>query len=245
MANWASRAVRRLDTVDSTNYEARRWAQEGAPYGAVVIAQTQTAGRGRRGRGWISKPGAGLWLSIVLRPSLPPEQWPLLPLCAALATADAVKTACGADAQIKWPNDLLLCGKKFVGILVEREGEAAIAGIGINVKQRPEDFPEELRGHVTSLEAALGNSVSIDAVEAALLDALDARMDTADCLEEYARRCVTIGAAVRVVQGDASFDGIAEAIDGQGALWVRNTATGGRQRVLAGDVSIRNVNGYA
>lgn len=245
MATWAGCAVRRMDTVDSTNRQARLWAREGAAHGAVVIAQAQTAGRGRRGRGWVSSPGAGLWLSIVLRPAFPPPLYPRLPLAAALAAADACQTVCGVPPRIKWPNDLLLHGRKIAGILAEGESSAVVLGIGINVRQRAGDFPPELAGTAGSLEMLTGRTVPLPALEAALLDALEARVDNPDFLQEYAARCATIGTQVLVAAPEETYAGYAEGIDEAGALLVRDAA-GVLRRVLAGDVTIRALaGGYA
>lgn len=243
VAMWAGCEVRRLDVTDSTNRQARLWAREGAPHGAVVIARQQTQGRGRRGRDWISAPDAGLWFSMVLRPQIAREQYTLLPFAAALATADACQITAGALPDIKWPNDLLLGGRKVTGILVEGEGDAAILGIGINVRQRQEDFPEELRDKAGSLEMVTGRAVDLPALEGALMAQIERRIDHFDFLREYQERCVTIGAQVRVVAPTEVYEGMAEAMDDTGALLVRD-ATGGLRRVLAGDVSIRGMMGY-
>ncbi len=231
---WAGCVIRREAQVDSTNRVARQWAREGAPHGAVVIAGTQTAGRGRSGRQWESAPGLGLWLSVIVRPKVDVSQWPLLAFAAALATADAIKTAYAETMEIKWPNDLLLSGRKLVGILIEKEGDAAIVGIGVNVAHHAEDFPPELRETATSLEASVG----IGILEADILAALEVRVDAWDFLDEYRARCVTLGRAVRVIEVAGEFQGVAEAVDDAGALLVRDEQ-GTLRRVLAGDVSIR------
>lgn len=243
MLKWAGCAIRREAVVDSTNIQARKWAREGAPHGAVVVAGTQTAGRGRRGRGWDSAPGAGLWLSIVLRPAIPDSGWPLLPLAAALAGADACRTVTGADVLIKWPNDLVLDGRKIAGLLVEREGGAAVMGIGINVRQRLDDFAPDLRERAGSLDMLTGQPVSLPALEAALLAEIERRVDNMDFLDEYAARCATIGAKVRVLAVNDTYTGVAEGIDETGALLVRDDG-GILRRVLAGDVSVRGMMGY-
>lgn len=244
MQQWAGCLIRRLPTVDSTNREARRWTAEGAPHGAVVIAEDQTDGRGRRGRGWESTPGAGLWFSMVLRPDIPPESYAMLPLLAALAASDACAEVSPVRPAIKWPNDLIATGRKLVGILVEREGDAAVMGIGINVRQREMDFPEPLRGKAISLEMLTDAPVSIDALAHALMRQIERRMDRFDFLAEYSARCITVGSDVRVLEAGGAFCGRAEAIDAQGALLVRD-AEGTLRRVLAGDVSVRGVMGYA
>lgn len=243
MANWAGCAVHREASVDSTNRAARRWAAQGAPHGAAVVALAQTAGRGRLGRHWESPAGAGLYLSLVLRPGPQSPVWPSLTFRAALAAADACQAACGLRPAIKWPNDLVLSGRKISGILLEREGDAAVCGIGINVRQRAGDFPPELRGRAGSLEALSGRSVSLDALERALLASLEARMDAPGWKADYTAQCVTLGRTVRVLAPDGAFDGFAEGLDDVGALLVRDEA-GQVRRVLAGDVSVRSPEGY-
>src|SRR5437660_12347301 len=126
-----------FDSIDSTNLEAMRQARAGAPEGLSVVAREQSAGRGRLDRTWHSPKDAGLYFSIVLRPKLPMNLWPLLPLMAALAVSDALMKSCGLRADIKWPNDILANDRKLCGILAETiettNGPAAIIGIGINL----------------------------------------------------------------------------------------------------------------
>lgn len=243
MADWAGRVIRREEVVDSTNRVARQWAREGAPHGAVVVARQQLAGRGRRGNRWVSPKDAGLWLSIVLRPRVASAVFPLLPLAAGLAVADACQQVTGAVPAIKWPNDVVLLGHKLCGILVEGESGAAVLGIGINVRQRAEDFPEDLRGKAGSLFMLTGHDVPMRALEVALLAQVQRRVDDLDFLPEYVTRCVTIGAAVRVLEPQMEYTGVAEGVDDTGALLVK-TADGTLRRVLAGDVSVRGLMGY-
>lgn len=238
--------LRREAEIDSTNRAARLWAREGAPHGAVVVAARQTAGRGRMNRAWASPAGAGLYLSAVARPDMPPERLPCLTFAAALAACDACR-ALGAETRIKWPNDLILAGRKVAGILLEREGEAAIVGIGINVRQRLDDFPPELREKASSLEMLTGRAIDLAALERALLAALDARIAQAErdaWRDEYRALCLTLGQAVRVIGVDGEFRGVAETLDENGALLVRDE-TGALRTVLAGDVSVRGLMGYA
>ncbi|MDL2317562.1 biotin--[acetyl-CoA-carboxylase] ligase [Eubacteriales bacterium OttesenSCG-928-A19] len=243
MPVWAGCVVRRLDTVDSTNLYARKWAREGAPHGAVVIADRQTAGRGRRGRGWLSPSGTGLWLSMVVRPDIPDEAYPLLPLAAALATADACEAVSHIPVRIKWPNDLIAGGRKIVGILAEREGDSAVIGIGINVRHQLSDFPPEFRDRAGSLEMASGEPISLPELEHELLYSLEAHLFSPSVFPEYAARCATVGSEVRVSSLKEDFTGVAESLDDTGALLVRDEH-GILHRVLAGDVSVRGIMGY-
>lgn len=251
----AGRAVRYAATMDSTNLQARQWAKEGAPHGALVVADAQTAGRGRRGRDWVSPPGAGLWCSLVLRPRIPPEQVPGLTVPVALAVAETCQTL-GVAAGIKWPNDVVVAGRKVCGILLETGSDAqghpwVVAGVGINVRQREEDFPPELRATATSLAQACtgGTPPHRGAVLHAFLHAFDQRYAAyvtgglAALAEDWCARSVTLGRLVSVEGPRDRFTGLAEAMDETGALLVRCEDSTLR-RVLAADVSVRGVMGY-
>jgi len=168
-----------LEEVDSTNEEVRRRAAAGAPEGLVVVADTQTAGRGRRGHSWHSPPGVGVYLSILLRPNIPAAEAVALPLRAGLAAWSTVASFCvqrGLVPVLKWPNDVLVSGLKVAGILVEstsgKDGlvDVAVVGIGVNVVAHP--MPPELEPTATSLQAALGRPVARAEVAARLLDEL-------------------------------------------------------------------------
>lgn len=239
MAKWAGCSIRYEDSVDSTNRLARQWAREGAAHGATLIARAQTGGRGRRGRQWDSPAGQGLWLSMVLRLAQAARQ--TLSFAAALAVSDACEAVCGVTPQIKWPNDLLLDGRKISGILIEMEGDAAVLGIGVNLRQRAEDFPETLRARAGSLLSQTGADISPEAFLPPLLDAIEKRVQQEDVLHAYTMRCVTLGSEVRVLGTDGSFFGTAQALDATGGLIVLDTE-GVRRLVLAGDVSIREKN---
>src|SRR6266853_6369102 len=143
-----------FDSIDSTNLEAMRQARAGAPGGLCIIAREQIAGRGRLDRSWHSPKDAGLYFSIVLRPALEMNLWPLLPLMSALAVSDALMKSCGLSTDIKWPNDILANDRKLCGILAETietvNASAAIVGIGINLTN--EAVPKDLRSTATSIE---------------------------------------------------------------------------------------------
>lgn len=241
MATWAGRERQYFAETDSTNRQARQAAANGATFGAVFVAGSQTGGRGRRGRPWESQPGMSLLLSIVLRADT--ANRPLLSFAVALAAADACEAACGEKAMIKWPNDIVMNGKKVAGILLENEGGTVAAGIGINVRQTENDFPEAFREKAASLESQSGRLVSMEKLEAALLDAIEKYVDGGDCLAAYRSRCVTLGAKVRVFPAGESFLGVAVDLDSSGALLVRDTE-GVLRTVFAGDVSVRGENGY-
>ena len=173
------RALVCLDTVDSTNNEVKRRAVDQVPEGLVVVSAQQTGGRGRRGRSFVSPPG-GLYLSALLKPDCPLEQVSALTAWSAVAVCDAVEQVCGIRPGIKWPNDVILEGRKLCGILteLELEGETAalryvVAGIGVNLSQTEEDFGPEVAPVAISLAQALGKAPRRAEVASALLDALD------------------------------------------------------------------------
>jgi BirA family biotin operon repressor/biotin-[acetyl-CoA-carboxylase] ligase len=197
--------------VDSTNERARMLAAAGAPHGTLVTAPEQTAGRGRQGRRWLAEPGDAVLMSLVLRP--PPEA---LPLAAAVAVAEAVPVR----AEIKWPNDVLVDGRKLAGILVEGRPQEgwAVLGIGLNVSTPAEAFPPELREIATSLAAAMPEPPGTEEVLTAVLERLDARLTSPlpEVLAEWRRRDALRGARVRWDGGS----GVADGIDDGGGLLV-------------------------
>jgi BirA family biotin operon repressor/biotin-[acetyl-CoA-carboxylase] ligase len=244
--------ILRFDSLPSTNTEAARQAALGAPEGLCVVAREQTAGRGRRERGWASPKDAGLYVSVVLRPTLAVRLWPLVTLAAALAVRDALDAACGFEADIKWPNDLLAGGRKLCGILAETaegaRGRAVVLGVGINLMRG--SFPEELNDAATSVEEQTGRAPDAESLLAALTRALAARYETlhADSgLEEILRAwernsSYAHGRRVRVALAEESFEGITRGLDPDGALRVE-TGEGTIRIVRAGDVtSVREQN---
>jgi BirA family transcriptional regulator, biotin operon repressor / biotin---[acetyl-CoA-carboxylase] ligase len=158
-------------SIDSTMTEASRLAEAGAPSGTVVGADEQTAGYGRHGRSWHSEPGAGLYVSIILRHQYPPATLPVVTLALGLAAQDAILKATGIACDLRWPNDVLIESKKCAGILTQLEGSAIIAGIGINVNHS--SFPVELSGIATSLGIASGRVHSREALLLQLLPSID------------------------------------------------------------------------
>lgn len=232
--------------LPSTNDTARELADAGAVHGEVVIAESQTAGRGRRGRSWSSPAGRNLYLSVILRPSLPPQRAPELTLVASVAACEACRKA-GVDTGIKWPNDLLVGGRKVAGILTELSAEAdavhwVILGLGVNLNAGPGDFPGELRDVATSLAIERGQPVPRALFAAALLSELEQWLDlhASEGFEPiraaWRERSVTLGRKVRADGDGGEVAGVAEDIDASGALLVRGSA--GLFRVVAGDVRL-------
>jgi len=165
-----------LPVTDSTNTDAMAAARSGAPHGSVYFADEQLAGRGRGGHAWHSAAGEGLYVSVLLRPSVPPARLPLLPLIAGLAAADAIHRATGLKADLRWPNDLLIGPRKAGGILVETRNSSeglphAVVGIGINVHQR--EFAADLATPATSLDLEAARPVSRQQLLVALLKSLE------------------------------------------------------------------------
>lgn len=242
------RYIHYLTTTDSTNNAAKKLAAAGCPEGQIVVAEEQAGGRGRLARGWFSPFAKGVWFSIVLRPPFKPQDAPKCTLLAAVAVNRALRKVTGVDCGIKWPNDILFAGRKLVGILTEMSAEMdainhIVIGIGINVNIDEADFPPELKGLAGSLSMAAGRPFARAEILAAVLSELERLYDRtvesgfAELLAEWRQASVTLGRTVDVIGGGQRLTGVAEDIDGDGALLVR-TATG-LEKVLAGDVSIR------
>ncbi|KQL53728.1 biotin--acetyl-CoA-carboxylase ligase [Heyndrickxia shackletonii] len=172
------KTIQYLESTDSTQKVAHQLAQEGCPDGTLVIAEEQTNGRGRLARNWHSPKYTGIWMSLVLRPKLPPAKAPQFTLIAAVAVARAIEDICEISPDIKWPNDLLLNGKKITGILTELQADsdkinAIIMGIGMNVNQKEQDFPKELHNNATSLAIETGKEISRSELVKRILENLE------------------------------------------------------------------------
>ena len=245
-----------FDSIDSTNAYLKRIALDGAPDGTVAVAAEQTSGRGRRGRSFQSAAGKGVYLSLLLRPDMTPQQ--LMPLTGLIAVAmsRAVDRVAGTHSQIKWTNDLVLNGRKLCGILTELsvEGETGelqyvVAGIGFNVSQREEDFDGEVAHIATSILRETGKLVSRAALSAAMIEELDALYaalksgDTGAYLDEYRRRCVTIGREVQLLWQETKEKVTALDVDEEFGLIVRR-GNGAVETIRTGEVSVRGLYGY-
>jgi BirA family biotin operon repressor/biotin-[acetyl-CoA-carboxylase] ligase len=248
---WVARRLDVHSVVDSTNRIAEELARAGAPDGTVVIADHQTAGRGRQGRSFFSPAGRGLYLSLLLRPRMPADQLHHHVFAAAVAVAEAAARVLPAQAriEIKWPNDVLVAGRKLSGINlpVQLEGErpvSAVLGVGVNVNTRPEEFPAELRGLATSLYAAAGHEIERAPFAERLLEDLERWIDRlragdfAGVLEAWRSRLGLLGSRVRIGGPGVARprEGIARGVDSAGALLLETDA--GLERVLAGDVNL-------
>jgi len=238
-----ARHGRVVESTASTNDDALAWAAQGAPEGAWIVAGSQSAGRGRRGRVWASPPGAGLYVSVVLAPATarvdPPRATMLLTLAAGVAIAEGVAAAAGLATELKWPNDLLAGGRKLAGILAEGHGDIVVLGYGINVTETA--FPPELRDRATSLESELGHAVDRELVLDETLAALSRRYDDLvggrfDAILDAwrARAPRAVGAEVSWITQGVARSGVTGGIDDDGALLVR--VDDGVERIISGEI---------
>lgn len=243
-----------LDQVGSTNDLLKQAARQGAPEGSVILAEQQTGGHGRMGRTFLSPAGSGVYLSMLLRPNCKPSELMHLTCGVGVAMCDAVEKVTGFRPGIKWTNDLVAGKQKLGGILTEMsltpQGEVsyAVAGIGINCSQNPDDFPPEIRSMAASLRMATGQEVSREQLAAAMMDSL-AQMSQelftqkASMLARYRLDCITLGREISLVRGKEIRRGKALDIDEDGALIVE-LPDGTRQIVNSGEVSVRGMYGY-
>ena len=250
---WAGGRTVYFDATDSTNIQARRLAEAHAPHGTLVVSDRQDGGKGRRGRSWASPSGVGIWMSLILRPKIDPSLASMLTLVAALAVREGIREETGLSPLIKWPNDLVLNGKKICGILTEMSTELmeiqyVITGIGINVNQR--EFPPEIRDTATSLSLEAGRSFRRSSLIAAILKAFEkdyaAFLKTGDLsllLEEYNACLVNRGKEVCILDPSGEYRAVAEGIDESGSLLV-TLPDGTRREIISGEVSVRGIYGY-
>jgi len=243
------RAIEVTGVTGSTNADLLARAADGGPEGAVLVAEQQSAGRGRMGRAWVSPPGAALTFSLLLRPETVPRArrgW--LPLLAGVAVVSAVRAVAAVDARLKWPNDVLAGAAKLGGILAEAAGDAVVLGIGVNVSTEPQELPPPGPGALaaTSLRAAGSASLDREPMLTEILVGVERRYrawcravgdpERTGLHGEYARLCDTIGRRVRVeLPGGQLLSGGAVGVDSDGRLVVRMSA-GSEVAVAAGDV---------
>jgi len=242
------RDIRVFERTTSTNDVVEKLARDGVREGAVVFAESQTKGRGRLGRKWISPERKGLWFSVLLRPDLRPQETTQLTVAAATALRRAIQSETGLKPEIKWPNDILIGGKKVAGILTELSAELdrvkhVILGIGVDVNLDAGEFPEELKKTATSLKIESGAAISRAVLAVAILRELDfdyartcAGKFTA-VADEWEQNCTTIGKDVTVQIGDRKIRGRAESLDDAGALLLR-TEHGQPEPITGGDVTL-------
>ena len=246
---WLARDIRYFEEIDSTNRVALDLAREGAAHGVTVVAEAQTAGRGRLGRSFFSPPYANLYTSVVLRPSIATSEAPAWTLAAAVAVADTVAASAGGDVAIKWPNDVLLGGLKTSGILMELGAEATrvshlVLGIGVNLNTERAQLPDEFRHLATSLASHCGERVDRVAFARRLFENLESTLDVcaatgfAGILPRFQARFRMPGHRVRVREFDGTeITGVVRGVDADGALLLARPDSD-EVRVVAGDVTL-------
>lgn len=236
-----------LSEVDSTNNYAKKLSASGAVNGTAVISDYQTAGKGRMGRSFFSPKGAGLYMSIIIRPDIDMLSAQLITSCTAVAVAEAIEKLCDCDVKIKWVNDLFLNGKKLCGILTEasmsfeeKKLEYAVIGIGINIRTSS-DLPEELRDIVTSLEQETGKTVDRNSLCSEILNSLEkhiSELESRKFMDEYRKRSFISGKQVEITANGKSKQGKAIGIDDNANLIVRfddgseTTVNSGEARII-------------
>lgn len=241
------------DVLDSTNMEAKRQAENGAPEGTLVVADCQEAGRGRLGRTWSSPSGCGLWMSLILRPSFPPTQASMVTLVGAMAVMEGIQETSGIEAMIKWPNDLVVDGKKVCGILTEMSLEEdrirhIVMGIGINVNNT--SFPEELQEKAIAISMITEKKISRAKLAAAVCKSFEYYYqkfledgDLRRIIDAYNARLVNRGQQVVISDGTGQFTCVSAGVDATGALLVTKE-DGSAEAITSGEVSVRGIYGY-
>ena len=250
---WAGRALSYVPEIDSTNIYAGRLGNEGAPHGTMVVSDKQTAGKGRRGRTWDSPAGENIYLSLLLRPEIAPDKASMLTLVMALAVAEGIREETGADPRIKWPNDIVLDGKKVCGILTEMHAEIGrihhvVIGVGINVNGS--HFPKEIQETATSLFLQIGKKQNRAVLIVRIMERFEALYeqfadngDLSGLLGDYNRLLVNVNRLVRVLDPKTAYEGVALGVNEKGELLVR-TDDGRVHEVYSGEVSVRGIYGY-
>ena len=249
---WAGKTCLCFPTLESTNDYAKELAKQECVHGTLIVADTQTAGKGRRGRVWKSPKGTTISMTFCLEPKLPTEKVSGITLAAALSVAEAIFDLTGKRAQIKWPNDIVLNGRKICGILTElvfrKETYAVIVGVGINVNT--EQFPEEIQEVASSLKRECGREFSRETLIAAVLkyferffESYEKTQDLRLLRDDYEAMLANKGKEVLVLDPQGSYTGIAKGITDSGNLVVM-CEDGSEKEVYSGEVSVRGLYGY-
>lgn len=250
---WAGKNIVYYTETDSTNLRIKQLGDEGAPEGTLAVADHQSAGRGRRGRSWDSPAGSSIYMSVLLRPKIAPDRAPMLTLVMACSVAEGIMDCEDVKVQIKWPNDIIINGKKLVGILTEMSTQIdyinhVTVGVGINVNMT--GFPEELRATATSLRIETGHVVKRAPLIAAVMERLETNYevfmkteDMSGLMEKYSSLLVNREKEVMVLGAREQYRAYALGINNTGELIVRRE-DGTEEAVYAGEVSVRGVYGY-
>lgn len=250
---WAGKKVVYYDEIDSTNNRAKDAGEHGGEHGTLFVADMQSAGKGRRGRAWISPSGSSIYMTILLRPEVTPNEAPMLTLVMGLSIAEGIRQATGADVKIKWPNDIVIGGKKICGILTEMATEEdyinyVVIGIGINVNQQ--DFAEDIKDKATSLRIELGENCKRAKIVAQTMKRFEENYETfmqtrdlSGLQEAYNDILVNCGREVKILEPGNAYEAMAEGIDRTGQLLV-TLPDGEKKEIYAGEVSVRGLHGY-
>lgn len=250
---WAGKNVIYYDETDSTNNRAKEAGNNKEPHGTLFVADMQMAGKGRRGRVWKSPSGSSIYMTILLYPDIPPVKAPQLTLIMAIAVAEGIREVTGLETKIKWPNDIVVNGKKICGILTEMSTEIdyinhVVIGIGINVNM--ESFPEDIAKTATSLRIEAGKEFRRFELIVAIMEHFEKAYEAVceagnlePIMEDYNRLLVNCGRRVRVLEPEHEYDALALGIDKTGELQVE-CEDGSRKSVFAGEVSVRGIYGY-
>ena len=267
-SEYMGRSLYYYEETDSTNLRIRQLADEGADEGTLAVSDMQTAGRGRRGRGWISPPGMNIYMSLLLKPDIAPSDAPMITIIMAMAVCDAVCDMVGGagvvpgadretpDVRIKWPNDIVVNGRKVCGILTEMDMagdriDRVTVGVGINVNQSDRDlFPQDIRETATSLKLECGADVNRAVLIARIMEEFERlyvrfvqKRNLGFMHDRYEERLAGLGNEVRVLDPQGEYTGVSRGITDRGELLVE-TADGTVQTVYAGEVSVRGLYGY-
>lgn len=252
-SQWLGHEILYFQDIDSTNSEIKRQAEKGAQEGLLAISEHQSAGRGRRGRSWESPAGSGIWMSYLLKPDIAPAKASMLTLVAALACAESIRDNLGLKVGIKWPNDIVINGKKAVGILTELSAEVdyvnyIVVGIGINANMR--EFPEEIAAIATSLAIESGADVARSKIVATFCERFEKYYEIfcregnlSSLRQTYEAMLVNCGAKVCVKAAEGDYVRKALGINEYGELLVEDT-DGRIEAIRAGEVSVRGIYGY-
>ncbi len=250
---WAGHPVTFYSQINSTNLQAKLDAENGAGQGALVVADMQTAGRGRRGRSWCSPAGTNVYFTLLLKPEYAADKASAVTLVMAMAVVEGIRETCGVEAGIKWPNDIVIGGKKVCGMLTEMSVERdyihyVVIGVGVNVGLQ--EFVPEVAATATSLQQECGRRVPRAALTANIMKAFEKyyqtfleTLDMSGLLEDYNRLLVNRGKEVRVLDPKGEFTGISRGINRLGELLVERS-DGNVEPVYAGEVSVRGIYGY-
>lgn len=250
---WAGRELVCYEETDSTNNRAKEAGEKGAPHGMLFVSDKQTAGKGRRGRTWVSPSGSSIYMTLLLRPEIVPSKAPMLTLVMGLSVAEGIRQVTGERTGIKWPNDIVIHKKKVCGILTEMATEIqyvnyVVIGVGINTNQQ--EFPEDLREKATSLCLESGQLYRRAEIIAAVMERFEENyeifmktQDLSGLREAYNDILVNGNKQVKVLEPGNEYEALAEGINQTGELIVR-LPDGQKKSVFAGEVSVRGIYGY-